>query len=70
MAFIGRLANEPQRLAPLVQGSPYRGTSAVISDWGYVRDGLMYGNYTTRVMLKRIPAAQAEKLRQALSPQP
>lgn len=69
-SFVGRLANEPQRLAPLVKGSPYRAGSAMISDWGYVRDGRMYGNYTTRVMLKRIPAQQAEGLRKVLSPQP
>ena len=56
--------------SPLVKGSPYRAGSAMISDWGYVRDGRMYGNYTTRVMLKRIPAEQAEGLRKILSPQP
>lgn len=69
-SFVGRLANEPQRLAPLVKGSPYRAASSMISDWGYRRDGRMYGNYTTRVMLKRIPAEQAEGLRKVLSPQP
>lgn len=69
-SFVGHLANDPQRLAPLVKGSPYRAGSAMISDWGYVRDGRMYGNYTTRVMLKRIPAEQAEGLRKILSPQP
>uniref|UniRef100_A0A9E7ZQS0 DUF2314 domain-containing protein n=1 Tax=Bosea sp. NBC_00436 TaxID=2969620 RepID=A0A9E7ZQS0_9HYPH len=68
--FVGRLANEPRRLAPLVKGSPYRAADAMISDWGYVRGGLMHGNYTTRLMLKRLPAREAEALRQALSPEP
>lgn len=68
--FVGRIANEPQRLAPLRQGSSYRAAYAMISDWGYWRDGLRYGNYTTRLILKRLPANATAEIRRTLSPRP
>lgn len=68
--FEGRLANEPNSLPGLRHGARYRADSAAISDWGYWRGGLRHGNYTTRVILKRLPASEAAQLRQTMSPEP
>ena len=40
---------------------------ADITDWMYRRDGKMHGSYTTRVLMKRMPAAEAEKLKPMLA---
>jgi uncharacterized protein YegJ (DUF2314 family) len=37
-----------------------------IVDWSYVRDGVMQGNYTTRVILDRMPASEADPIRRNL----
>jgi uncharacterized protein YegJ (DUF2314 family) len=37
-----------------------------IIDWGYRRGTVMQGNYTTQVLLKRLPAADAAAARKAL----
>lgn len=37
-----------------------------VIDWGYRKDGVMQGNYTTRVLLGRVPAAEAAAYRKSL----
>lgn len=37
-----------------------------ISDWGFLRGRVMQGNFTTRVMLHDMPAAQAGEIKQSL----
>jgi uncharacterized protein YegJ (DUF2314 family) len=66
----GRLTNEPERLPGLRLNSPYRARIDAISDWSYWDGGLRYGNYTTRVILKHIPASEADAIRKTLSPKP
>lgn len=42
-----------------------------ISDWLYYDDaGLMHGAFTLRVIMKNLPADQAESIRQSLAPPP
>lgn len=43
---------------------------AKITDWGIVKGGRMWGNYTTRVAVEQMPAAQAAEFRKALSDTP
>lgn len=38
-----------------------------ISDWMFMRDGKMHGNYTMRPLLKTMPEAEAEKYRSMLA---
>lgn len=38
----------------------------LIVDWGFVKDGVMQGNYTTRVVLKTLPAEDAAAIRASL----
>lgn len=66
----GRLTNEPENLPGLRLNSPYTAKTAMISDWGYWDGGLRYGNYTTRVIIKQIPAREADAIRKTLSPRP
>jgi len=37
-----------------------------VIDWGYRKDGVMQGNYTTRVLLKRVPPEEAAADRKSL----
>jgi uncharacterized protein YegJ (DUF2314 family) len=37
-----------------------------VIDWGYRKDGVMQGNYTTRVLLKRIAPEEAAAYRKSL----
>lgn len=38
-----------------------------ISDWSYMRDGKLHGNFTARALLNRMPKADAEKLSSILA---
>ena len=66
----GVLANQPNYLPDLNQGSPVTFTADMVSDWSYEKDGRMWGNYTTRVMLPHLGPEDAASLRQSLSPTP
>ena len=47
-------------------GLQVRVNDADIVDWGYRKDGVMQGNYTTRVLLTRIPESEAAPVRKYL----
>lgn len=50
-SFVGLLANEPAELGDLVLGDKVQFDPEQISDWSlYSPEGLLYGNYTSRVM--------------------
>jgi uncharacterized protein YegJ (DUF2314 family) len=69
-SFKGRIANNPLHLRNLQKGSPYTSSRRQIADWGYTKDGKLYGHYTTRVMLPSVPADVQEYLKRVLSPEP
>lgn len=54
----GALANAPNQLGSLRQGSVISIDRARISDWSIATREGMFGNFTTRVMLPRLEAAQ------------
>lgn len=64
------LANDPIDLPGLSFGSPVTFSREQISDWSYVKDGKMYGHYTTRVVVKHVDPAEAAQLRAMLSENP
>ena len=68
--LMGHLANVPVHLPNMQQGSPVEVRSEQISDWSITRADGMYGNFTTRVMLERMPAQEAAPYRAAVSATP
>lgn len=64
----GIIANEPFEFTSIQLGDRYTATLSQISDWSYWQDGLLHGNYTTRVMLPQMSAQDAADLRAVLAP--
>ncbi len=66
--FLGRLANEPNFMDGLELGSNVQFSAAQIRDWGYYgEDQKLYGHYTTRVLVQRLPKEQAASILSILS---
>lgn len=62
---IARIANVP--VDPrFKQGEKVTIADADVVDWGYFKDGVMQGSFTTRAMLPRYNKAEAEQLRKGL----
>lgn len=68
--FEGLLANAPHALPDMAQGDRHRFAHEEITDWLFVANGRMHGAYTLRVMLPRMPEAQAAQFRAVLEPLP
>lgn len=66
----GLVANVPHNLPDIHLGDPVIIQRDRISDWGYMQDGQLYGYYTLRVMLPRLPEADAVSIRGMLAPLP
>ena len=58
-AFTGLIDNEPQRVHTVKKGDRITLRKEEISDWYYLKEGKMYGSYTTRVLLKDLPPDDA-----------
>lgn len=61
---LARLINNP-RAPGFVKGQQVTVRNADIIDWGYVKNGVMQGNYTTRILLPHMAPAEAAALRRA-----
>jgi len=61
----GRLSNDPQHIEGKA-GDRVEFDSEQISDWMFERDGKIVGGETIRVLLPRLPKAQADHLRKQL----
>ncbi len=61
--FTGTIDNEPGMVSNVKIGQKYTLGKTEISDWLYMRDGKMYGNYTMRPLLATMPKEQAEQFR-------
>lgn len=67
----GVLDNIPEMdIEPVAKGDTLTIDPARIVDWYYVRNGRMYGSYTTRVMLKHLSPREAADYRSVLSDRP
>ncbi len=69
-AITGRLSNDPVRISSLTSGSVVTVPQASVSDWMYVRGGKMYGQFTGRASLSRMPAEMRAQLEAILAPTP
>jgi uncharacterized protein YegJ (DUF2314 family) len=59
--------NVPRDVKTVRLGQRIEVADAQISDWFYLRDGKMVGNYTMRPMLKRMPPQDAARYRAMLA---
>ena len=63
--YSGVIDNEPGVVKCVELGERYRFTKEDISDWMYMANGKMQGNYTLRVALESMPPEEAAKIRKA-----
>lgn len=69
--YAGTIANAPAYLKGTRLGSEVRFDRAQIVDWSVLdTSGLMYGHYTTRVLLQTLEPAQAAAVQELLMPDP
>ena len=57
--FEGLIGNEPGMVSNVQMGQKFKVKKSEISDWMYMKDGKMYGNYTMRPLLKTMPQEEA-----------
>jgi uncharacterized protein YegJ (DUF2314 family) len=65
--FEGTIGNEPGMVKNVKFGQQWKVKKEEISDWMFMRDGKMHGNYTMRPLLKTMPADEAAELRSLLA---
>jgi len=65
--FEGVIDNEPGMVSNVKRGQRWSAKKAEISDWLFMRDGKMYGNYTLRPLLKTMPEEKAAELKSILA---
>jgi uncharacterized protein YegJ (DUF2314 family) len=65
--FEGVIGNDPGMVTNVKSGQKWSVKKSEISDWMFMREGKMYGNYTLRPLLKTMPEEKAAKLRSMLA---
>lgn len=65
--FEGEINNEPGIVKNVRLGQRWKIKKEEISDWMYMKDEKMYGNYTIRPLLKTMPKKEAEQIRSILA---
>jgi uncharacterized protein YegJ (DUF2314 family) len=65
--FKGTINNDTGIVSNVKIGQEWTIKKEDISDWMYMRDGKMYGNYTMRPLLKTLPAEEAAQYRSMLA---
>ena len=65
--FEGVIGNNPEIVTNVKNGQKWTVKKSEISDWMFMRDGKMYGNYTIRPLLKSMPEKDAEKFRSMMA---
>ncbi len=67
--FTCRSGNDGQYVDMKI-GQRHEFDRADISDWMYFRDGMMYGGYSSRVLIETLPADQREQITAKMAPLP
>jgi uncharacterized protein YegJ (DUF2314 family) len=65
--IFGTINNDPDIVQNVRIGERIEVNEAEISDWLYMRDGKMVGNYTLRVLFKQMSKEDVEKYKQMLA---
>lgn len=66
--FVGTIEAQPQLVSGITEGQVYEAPIESVTDWMHLRDGLMHGNYTLRVLLPKMPREEAVKYAAHLAP--
>lgn len=64
--YSGKIADEPGIVKAVSFGQEYRFTRSDVSDWMYMANGKMQGNYTLKVELESMPPQEAEALKKQI----
>ena len=64
--YQGVIGNDPGIVRNVKFGQQYSFSRADISDWMYMSNGVMQGNYTLRVILKSMPDDEAEEIKKTI----
>jgi uncharacterized protein YegJ (DUF2314 family) len=67
---VGRLMNQPVDLEDVNVGDEIVVEPQRISDWGYFKDGRLYGAFTQRALLDTLSPAMRRQVGAALAPTP
>lgn len=65
--FEGLIGNDPGVVSNVTFGQKWTVAKTDISDWMFMRDGKIHGNYTMRPLLKTLPDDEAEEMRSMLA---
>lgn len=65
--FEGVIDNEPGIVSNVKIGDKRSLKKEEISDWMFLRNGKIHGNYTMRPLLKTMPESEAKKFREMLA---
>jgi len=64
--FSGKIGNEPGVVKKVKFGQAYTFARSDVSDWMYISNGKMQGNYTLRVELESMPRKEADALKKKI----
>lgn len=65
--IFGTVDNDPQIVSNVRMGERLPIPEENISDWLYLRDGKMHGNFTIRPLFKSMPPEEVQQLKQMLA---
>jgi uncharacterized protein YegJ (DUF2314 family) len=65
--FQGLIGNDPGMVTNVKLGQRWTIQKSEISDWMFMRDGKIHGNYTMRPLLKTMPEEEAQRFRSMLA---
>lgn len=65
--FEGKIGNDPGIVTNVKFDQKWTVKKDAISDWMFMRDDKIHGNYTLRPLLKTMPKDEAEKIRSMLA---
>ena len=63
----GRINNQPKYVTSVRFGQRYTFDRQAISDWMYIQNGKIVGNWTLRPLLNRMPKTKAKQYRRLLA---
>lgn len=67
-AFSGIIGAAPTQVTNVTEGQAYEAPFEDVTDWMFLQDGLMHGNYTLRALLPHMPPAEARKYAAVMAP--
>lgn len=65
--FEGEIGNAPGIVTNVQIGQKWKIAKTEISDWMFMREGKLYGNYTLRTLMKTMPKEEAARYRHILA---